>query len=81
MSDVGGAIERHLEAWAGLEFSVPVDDEGKAGVADPDVLDQGVEGLEVDGGLEDEDLAHRPVRWVATMKCGEPRRPAKTSLT
>jgi hypothetical protein len=39
-----------------LEIAVPVEDEGEAGAADAQILDQGVEGLEIDGCLDHENL-------------------------
>ncbi len=54
--DVGRPVERHLETRAGLEIAFAIDDEGKASAADAQVFDQGVEGLEVDRGLDHKDL-------------------------
>ena len=41
---------------SGLVFTLPVDDEGKAGVADAKVFHQRVEGLEVDRGPDEPGL-------------------------
>ncbi len=67
-------MEDHLEMRVGLELAPAIDDEGKAGVADSQIFDQGVECLEIDRGLDHE----ARVAFRSTGGDDEVRRPAQS---